>query len=154
MLENGHGLLPQDRTHVLKLSGYRAIGSGVTVGASLLWQSGTPINEFGATEVGGSIYGFLQKRGTAGRTPSIWDLNFRVQYDLAASLLRSGSQLRPRLIVDLMHVASQRKPLAYDEVHYFALDGEGHQTQPNPNYLKPVHYQPPMAVRLGVEIDF
>ncbi len=56
------GLLPNDRTHVFKCAGSYRLGSGLTAGASFLWQSGTPLTEYAW---GGVI---LSPRGTAGRT--------------------------------------------------------------------------------------
>jgi hypothetical protein len=56
-LINGDGLLPNDRTHVVKGSGFYRFDSGLNVGASVLWQSGTPLNEFG-----GSAFGRLIRR--------------------------------------------------------------------------------------------
>jgi len=53
-----------------------------------------------------------------------------------------------------MHLFSQRKATRYDEIHYFALDEFGNQTAPNPDYRQPLSYQPPMAVRLGLEMGF
>ena len=54
--------------------------------------------------------------------------------------------------MDVFHVASRRRAVRYDEVHYRALDPSGNQIDPNPTYLVPITYQPPMAVRLGIEM--
>ena len=77
-------------------------------------------------------------------------MNLRLGYQPA--LLARG-RFRPRLTVDLFHSASQREAVRYDEVHYRALDGAGNQIDPNPNYLSPVAFQPPMAVRVGFECE-
>ncbi|MGB8316942.1 MAG: hypothetical protein WCE54_02375, partial [Ignavibacteriaceae bacterium] len=90
---------------------------------------------------------FLQTRGTVGRTPSIWDLNFRFMYDFS-KLVQVGSSAR--LILDVLHFASQRKALDYDQYHYYDYE----QNYANPNYMVPVQFQPPMSVRLGMEVDF
>ncbi len=94
---------------------------------------------------------FLQPRGTAGRTPMLWDLNLRLTYDIAEI---SGTSWRPRLILDVLHVGSQRKPTAFNQTHYFSKDNNGNQIDPNPYYMTPTHYQLPMSVRLGLEFDF
>jgi hypothetical protein len=86
-----------------------------------------------------------------GRTPTLWDINLRLAYNLAGI---TGTSWRPRLIVDILHVASQRKPTALNEVHYFNIDANGNQVNPNPFYLTPTHYQQPMSVRMGMEVDF
>jgi hypothetical protein len=57
-------------------------------------------------------------------------------------------------VLDLLHVASGRRPVTLDQLHYAALDPQGRQAAPNPNYLQPSRYQPPMGVRLGAEVLF
>jgi len=153
-MRNATGLLPNDRTHVFKLFGLYPAGHGLTAGASLIWESGTPLSEFGAVVSGGFAGGHLRKRGTAGRTPSIWDLNLRFQYEFSGQALRIGNSLTPRMTVDLLHVASQRKPVNYDQQHYYEMAEDGTPINPNPFYGQPTRYQPPMAVRLGLELGF
>ena len=154
MLTNGEGLLPNDRTHVFKLSGHYQLTRDLSLGGSGVWLSGTPISEFGTLpDYPANI--FLSKRGTAGRTPSIWDLNLRLAYLVPVA---PGKRWRPKLTVDLLHVASQRMAVAVAQYHYLRAEelpsGEIQQVDPNPNYLKPTAYQPPMEVRVGVEMQF
>jgi len=148
---NSTGLLPNDVTHMFKFCGSYELAFGLSAGASFLLQSGAPINEFGGSSLGTGWTTFLQPRGTAGRTPTLWDLNVRLTYNIAAL---TGTSWRPRLILDILHVASQRKPTAFNQVHYFSKDDNGNQIDPNPFYLSPTHYQQPMSVRLGMEINF
>ncbi|MBN1443115.1 MAG: hypothetical protein JXA90_10410, partial [Planctomycetes bacterium] len=150
------GWLNNDRTHVLKLSGSYRVGWGLVLGASGSWMSGTPKNELGKQWGNPVLYNglydkFLQQRGTAGRTPAIWDLNLRVTYDLLAG--REGG-LRPRLTLDVFHLGSQRTAVQYDPVHYRDVDASGNQLDPNPYYGEPIRFQPPMAMRLGMEVAF
>jgi hypothetical protein len=51
-------------------------------------------------------------------------------------------------------VGSQRKAVDVEQQHYSGLDDEGNPTDENPYYLRPTRYQPPMAVRMGVEVGF
>jgi hypothetical protein len=145
------GLLPSDRPHVLKIAGFRPIAYGITGGISLVWQSGTPINEFGGMPEADQHLAFVSKRGTVGRSPSIWDLNLRLQY---TPFQASERRLPPKVTVDFLHLGSRERPVLYDETHYFGLDEDGNQTNPSPNFLQPTRYQPPMAVRLGIEVGF
>jgi hypothetical protein len=108
------------------------------------------LNEFGGSTWGTPFYTFMVKRGTAGRTPSIWDLNFRFTYDLKRFLRWSGSS---RLILDIFHVAGKREVVDIEQIHYRMLDAEGNQANINPSYLEPIKYQQPMTIRLGVEVD-
>ncbi|MFC1573090.1 hypothetical protein ACFL6M_05770, partial [Candidatus Eisenbacteria bacterium] len=151
MVPNSTGRLPNDRPHVFKLAGSQRIGHGVSAGLSFTWQSGTPYCEWGAMENFTVPIAFASKRGTAGRSPGIWDLNIRFQYEPRLAI---DSRFKPTLTLDLLHVASQRRPVFYDELHYRALDEEGNQANPNSNFGRPIGYQPPMAMRLGMEVDF
>ncbi len=150
-LINGTGLLPNDRTHVFKASGSINVVRGLQLGISGFWQSGTPLNEWGGSSVGAPWYRFMQRRGTAGRTPALFDLNMRLLYDLPSPLRYA---IKPRLMLDAFHIGSRRTPVAYEQVHYFSLDENGANINLNPLYGKATRYQPPMAVRLGMEIDF
>jgi len=153
-LINGEGLLPNDRTHVFKLSGSYRIAEGLTLGAFSFLESGTPLNEWGHDYYPGAPpWGIilLRQRGSAGRTPTIWDLNLRVTYQPPFA---AAGRWRPKMVADFLHLASQRRPVGYDQTHYFGVDAEGNQSDPNPHYGQPNNWQPPMAVRLGAEVQF
>lgn len=151
LIPNNTGLLPNDRTHVFKFFGSYRFSSKLTVGAFAAWQSGTPLSELGGTSLGLPYSSFLRARGSAGRTPAIWDLNLRLSYDLGDLL---GTTLSPRVLLDVFHVGNPREAVTLDQVHYGALDANGNQTALNPNYGKAKLYQPPMSVRLGMQVDF
>jgi hypothetical protein len=145
----GDGLLPNDRTHVFKFYGSYVFDSGLSLGTTFVAQSGVPLNEFGSSLGYGELP--LQKRGTAGRAPATWDLNLRATYSMASL---SGTNWVPKLIVDVFHVFSQRKALFIDQFHYLYHDENGNQIAPNPTYGQVYLYQPPMSVRLGMEVNF
>jgi len=149
-MQNGTGLLPNDRTHVFKFFGSHRFDPGLTAGASLTWASGTPLSEYGGIAAGAPYWSFVRQRGSVGRTPALWDLNLRLAYDLPTHWGRA----RPRALVDLLHVGSPRHATTYDQVHYTAIDAEGHQTGVNATYGEVTHYQPPMGARLGMTLDF
>ena len=152
-LVNGTGLLPGDRTHVFKLTGSYRLREDLTLGAIGIWESGSPLTEFGTNPNHNDVNWIiiLRQRGSAGRTPSIWDLNLRLAYQPPISTV-GGFQ--PKLTIDWLHIASQRRPVTYDQMHYYGTDEEGNQTDPNPRYMKATGWQPPMAVRMGVEVPF
>jgi hypothetical protein len=150
-LANGTGLLPNDRTHNFKFFGSYKLDFGLLVGTSFIWQTGTPLNEFGAFARDPFVSVFLRPRGTAGRTPSIWDLSFRLTYGFNRFV---GSNVNSKLILDAFHLFSQREVVNIEQKHYFAVDANGNQVSVNPNYLRPLLYQPPMTVRLGLEVGF
>jgi hypothetical protein len=150
-MENSTGLLPHDRTHVFKFSGSYLVGYGLTTGVSFFWMSGAPKTEWGGSTLGEPWIKIIDGRGKAGRMPSLWDLNLRFSYDMQ-SIGISG--LQPRFIMDLYHVGNPRRTVKNDETHYNSLDEDGNQADPNPNYDRPFLFQPPMAMRLGIELNF
>ncbi|MCG8608069.1 TonB-dependent receptor, partial [bacterium] len=151
--ETSAGLLPNDRTHVFKFNGSYNLISGLTSGVSFIWQTGTPLSEFGRLSGQPGLNRIhLRPRGTVWRTPAIWDLNLRFTYNLN-KLLRSRFQ--QKLILDIFHLFSQRKPVHLEQHHFLAVNPQtGEQILENPNYLEPLLYQPPMTVRLGLEVGF
>jgi hypothetical protein len=150
-LVNGTGLLPQDRTHTLKFFGSYSFDFGLSVGTSFFISSGKPLSVKGGHSFGPPWFTFLQQRGTNGRTPTVWDLNLRFSYELNKLL---GLTNRIQLIADILHVASNKSAVDYDEIKYFNIDEEGNQINTNPNYGQPIRFQPPMSLRLGLEVNF
>jgi carboxypeptidase family protein/TonB-dependent receptor-like protein len=146
---NSTGFLPNDQPQVFKLGADCPIPWNVRLGAFFTVASGTPINEFAAGPFGSGSPSFMVRRGTAGRTPTQWDLNLRLAYDLP---LLQGP--KTRLQLDVLHLGDPRGSVQVDEVHYNTLDANGNPATPSPNYKKPLQYQPPMAVRLGMEVTF
>ncbi|MEN8008381.1 MAG: TonB-dependent receptor [Candidatus Krumholzibacteriota bacterium] len=142
-MPNFTGLLPNDRPHVVKLSGSYQWDMGLTVGTFFTWMSGTPLSEYGQTPWHYPLH--LVERGSAGRTPSIWSLNLRLAYRLRG---QSVSGFQPRVIVDLMNIGSPRKVVNIDQQREFAGGGL------NLTYGEPTAFQPPMSVRLGLEVGF
>jgi hypothetical protein len=147
-VSNIYGLVPNDRTHVFKFSGSYRFSFGLNAGLSFVVQSGTPLSDYTYISFEPGIR-FLSQRGSAGRTPTIWDLGVRFTYELPSMNL-----FRPRLIMDLFHIASQQEPVDIDQLHYFGTDENGNPTDPNPTYGRAYRYQQPMSMRLGMEINF
>jgi hypothetical protein len=148
LMPNTTGLLPNDRTHVLKVHCSFRTEFGLLCGASLLWASGTPLSVYSAGP-GFDLQhlGYLVPRGSAGRLPSIWDVNLRLSYDLPR-----WSETGPgaRLVLDILHVGSKREVVQQDQLQF--LDDA--RTMPNQAYGSPMKFQPPMAFRTGVEVSF
>jgi hypothetical protein len=141
------GLLPNDRTHVFKIYGSYAFDFGFTAGGFFTWQSGTPLCEYGGTWVGPGVYSHLVPRGTAGRTPSIWDANLRFSYNIAPA--------NTRLLFDIFHLFGQGEATYIDQVRYFGGPVADPETfGPNPNFGRAKAYQPQMTMRFGIETSF
>lgn len=149
-LVNAQGLLPNDRTHVFKLSGGWDAMERLEVGVTALLATGTPLSEYGAAYEGLPYWRFLSERGTAGRTPALWDVNFRVGYLVA---LRNGNATA-RLLLDVLHIGNPEAPTVLEQRRYFDNDSEGDPTLPNPRYGQAMRYQPPMGARLGLLVTY
>ena len=154
--ENASGLLPNDRTHVLKLLGGVDAWAGLGVGASLIVASGTPVSEFGRVPGGFNTPLFLAPRGSEGRTPATWDLSFRLRYDWAAARAPGG-----RVILDLLHVGNPQRAVRVDQRRYNAARGSpfasyeqilANQIGEREAFGSEIGFQPPFAVRIGVEV--
>jgi hypothetical protein len=144
---NSTGLLPNDRTHAVKFVATLPVGQSLRIGTFGTWQSGTPLNAFGAWAGGPRPPAFVVQRGTAGRTPGVWDLNLRVAHD--------GLRVRnttARIVLDVLHLGNPRTAVRFDQQRWELLDAAGRQSRTNRNYRQPTAYQPPMTMRLGIEI--
>jgi hypothetical protein len=112
-------------------------------------QSGTPLNYFGAAPDPYSFdFAFLKPRGTAGRTPWLWDVNLRLSWMLGSP----GVPRSSRITVDAFHLFSGKRPVLIDQKAFLHQNSAGNQETPNPLYGQVLLRQPPMSVRLGVEV--
>jgi hypothetical protein len=147
---NSSGLLPSDRTHVLKLAASRNWATGLSMGALVTSESGSPLNEFGAAPAGwfpATAYAFAVPRGTAGRTETLWNLDMRLAYDR----LTYGT-MKSRILLDILHLGNPQRPVRVEELRYLT-NADGTFSNPNPNYGIPIAFQRPAVVRLGVELS-
>ncbi len=143
---NSSGLLPNDRTHVMKVVGSYRFNFGLSVGTFFTWQSGTPLTEYGPSDCLGTLRrAFLVQRGSVGRTPSIWDLNMRFAYPLGPW---DGLGVTSRLVLDVLHIGNPRQVTVVDQLRLL------NDLTTNPTFGEPLVHQPPMSVRLGVEFAF
>jgi len=146
LLVNGTGLLPNDRTHVVKFMGSYRLPMGLTVGTSMLLASGTPLSEYG-TGPEGYTWTFIVPRGTVGRTPTTWNVDLRFAYDVPVG---RGTRVRPHVLLDVFNIGNQRQALTYDQRHYTTQDLSG----VDPNYGAVTQYQAPRSARVGMVVDF
>jgi hypothetical protein len=150
---NSEGLLPNDRTHVFKLFGAYELGFGLTVGTSVVAQTGTPLSEFGRVPSGFNTPLFLETRGSEGRSPAVWNLDLRLTYDLPQSL-------PGRLILDMLHIGNPQEAVRFDQRRFNGARGSpfdsfeqlvASQVGERPAFGTPIGFQPPFTIRLGFE---
>jgi hypothetical protein len=149
-----NGYLPNDRRHQLKLRGSYAIGEHWEVGATLNLQSGRPIsargegNPFDDTNFE-SFFVFnettdqweLHPRGTAGRTPWIYDVGANVTYRHSFEVADLQVKLSVYNLLNQEHVT---------EVDDYLLS----TPNGNPDYRLGTGYQAPRYAMLTMKLDF
>lgn len=146
ILINGYGLLPNDRTHVLTLFGFYSFENiPLEVGATFTLMSGTPISAMGNDAAYGMSEDFVKERGTAGRTPTLWELGLGVQYTF--SLWHSKLGLR----ADLFNVTNEQRTTTVEQ-NYNSFDNSPRQTYPY--FGKELSHQSPRRVRLALRYTF
>jgi outer membrane receptor protein involved in Fe transport len=112
LLQNSYGLLPNDRTHVLKIyGGYFFENIPLELSGNFTLQSGRPISKLGADDAYGVNEGFAAPRGTAGRMPNVWQLDVGAQYTF--KLWKSNLALR----ADIFNVTNEQRTTAVDQTY-------------------------------------
>jgi hypothetical protein len=142
---NSTGLLPNDRTHTLRAYGSRRVRYGFAIGGSIIAASGTPLSSYSTD--GAYLY-FVEPRGTAGRTPWIWDAAMRASY---TSPMRAGTT-QLKFILDVTHLGNPRRAVDFDQLRYSCTANDASCV--NATYGQVTQYQTPMTARLGVEVVF
>jgi hypothetical protein len=95
------GLLPTDRTHVVKVYGSYRLGTGTTLGFNVYGGSGTPLSR-----TVGEITNYLllaDGRGSMGRTPFLSQTDVYVAQDFEL-----GGDKKLRLELNVLNVFNQR----------------------------------------------
>jgi hypothetical protein len=142
---NSTGLLPNDRTHAFRAYGSRRLRYGFAIGGSIIAASGTPLSSYSTDGV--YLY-FVEPRGTAGRTPWIWDAAVRASYAIP---VRAGA-IQSKFILDVAHLGNPRRAVDFDQLRYSCTAKT--VSCENTAYGRVTQYQPPMTARLGVEVVF
>ena len=157
----GYGLLPNDRTSVIKVYGTYKFVLGVgdlNLGWNYSYQSGTPISLFddGSTSEGnppgsgsnldlggyGNAVPANGKMGQYGRTPNTQNL------DLHLDLTSKVGAFKVIPSIDIFNAANSRKELTQIQQATDALGAV------NPAYQAPSSWQTGRSVRFGVKLQF
>ena len=111
---NADGYLPQDRRHQLKLFGMAQLPHGFKTGATLRWLSGTPLSATTDPDNFNNpfAYGRIQllPQGTAGRTPSLQDVDLQVSYDW-----RMSEKVQSVLFLDVFNVLNRQVATRFEQ---------------------------------------
>ena len=168
-LYNADGVLPGDRPHQFKFDGiyfFPGAGSlgfldGLSLGASFRFMSGKSLTKMGMHENFGEL-AFLEPRGSDGRVPNYYQLDFHAGYDvMIAGEYEIGITLD---VFNLLNTKIEtRRWLIYLQDTYFGTPSElmpwdfstaQYPTADNDLYGKAMEYQIPIRARLGFILRF
>jgi hypothetical protein len=149
-MANTYGLLPLDRTHVLKVyGGYFFPNTPLELSASFGLQSGTPISKMGLYAWNGA-YGYYAPRGSNGRTPTTWALDLGFQYTF-----RLGKRLGDlALRLDLFNVTNNQTTTVVYQTWAIQTYSGGPWFPETKYWSKPNAHQSPRLLRLGLRWTF
>jgi hypothetical protein len=118
LMANRTGLLPFDRTHVVKLFAAHRVELpwrlALTLGAAYVGTSGAPVSVLGAHPLYQAGEAYLVQRGMAGRTPFLHQLDLRGQIEIALA-----SSYAFRLKLDLYNAVDARTATRVDQNYTF-----------------------------------
>ncbi|HLE19712.1 MAG TPA: hypothetical protein VJB88_01205, partial [Vicinamibacteria bacterium] len=160
LLKGADGLLPNDRTHQFKAYGSYRWPFKLVTGFFLQALSGTPLSKLGAHPTYGNRERFITDRGSEGRTPAFLNLDLHAEYPI-----RLAGKADLRFIADVFNVTNRQAAGLLDQEWTFepleeTVDpnecGGADPNCPagNPNYGKPLAYQGPFSLRLGVKLTW
>jgi hypothetical protein len=146
LLVDAYGILPNDRTHVLKVfGGYFFPNFPLELSGNFTLQSGTVVSKLGADDYYGTNEGFCAPRGTAGRLPTLWTLDLGIQYTF--KLWTSNLALR----ADIFNVTNEQRTTAVDQT-YNNVDVQNVQNYPY--FKKETAHQAARRIRLAIRWTF
>jgi hypothetical protein len=122
------------------------------------YSSGTPFSKYGP-HPNSSHPRFISSRGTAGRTPDVWNLDLRLEVPIAL-----GGDWQIRLITDVFNATNNDEVIGVDQIwnstpRVHSLPDECGGTDAscpgaNPNFGNPTVFQTPRTVRFGAKLSW
>ena len=146
-----YGLLPNHHLHELKLFGSYQVLDQLLVGANFQMQSPkhfgclgvNPVDPFAAAYGAASWYcqGVRTPRGTQFTSDWLTQLDMSFRYTLPTQLAKNAV-----FRADIFNLFDQQAKTDFDEF------GDLNSGAVNPNYRKPLSYQQPRSIRLGLDL--
>jgi hypothetical protein len=157
IMQYTNGPLPNDRTHQLKAYGYWQASQEWLLGANLSVATGRPKNCIGVDPVDAIDYGAsyfecgLQPspRGSKGRLPYTWNLDLNAEY----KPMWAGEKQPLAFTATVFNAIGSQRPVAQVDVGETGAIRDGVPVQ-SINYERPIAFQNPRYVRLGLRYDF
>ncbi|HND11374.1 MAG TPA: hypothetical protein PKI49_03720 [Pseudomonadota bacterium] len=167
---NRNGPLNNDRPHNFKATGFfqqPVFGGSGTIVASLTFTaiSGRPIQVLGQHNAYGARNTFILPSGSAGRTPTITQLDAHLAYEHQLT-----KEVKLSVYGDVVNLANQRAVANVDDEYTFSVVNpiaggkvedlpalrtlDGQKPILNSNYGQPTAYQSPLYLRFGARLSF
>ncbi|WP_052518807.1 TonB-dependent receptor [Archangium violaceum] len=171
---NRSGPLPNDRTHTVRVFGAKEFELtpklSASLGLSYRGQSGTPINYLGGHPRAGMGETFILPRGSTGeRTPWVHSIDPRLGVSYRVARNKEVSlHLEAFNLFNFQEVTRVNEHYTYANVLPLETEVEAGQLTPdrvrtvdgrpltaaNPEFKKPIQYQAPRQVRIGLRYTF
>jgi len=146
---NSYGLLPLDRTHILKAYGsYYFKDIPLELSAFFNLASGTPVNREVSYGCFGAV-GYADARGSNGRTPTTWKLDLGLEYTFK---LPKRSMLGLRL--DVFNVTNNQDTTGVYQGWLYQDSPGGPVVMSNALWSKPYAHQAPRTARFAMRWTF
>ncbi|HXU03370.1 MAG TPA: carboxypeptidase regulatory-like domain-containing protein [Polyangia bacterium] len=165
---NQNGPLPNDRPHLAHIDGYYTLPVGArgafTFGLSFAARSGMPRNYVSGLVPGQQLVMMLP-RGSAGRTPTVTELNGKLAYRRELS-----PKVNLEAFIDVFNIMNQQTVVQTDDNYTYSWAGPivngttadlkyakdigGNPIVKNPNYGNALLYQRPINGRFGLRLTF
>jgi outer membrane receptor protein involved in Fe transport len=125
-LPNSDGRLRSDKPYQFKMFGAYTFDWGLTLSEGFLLSAGVPISAQGPEIVNGYGDGtiFLQERGSQGRTPAYWNVDFHADYRLPIARLGAGRNIS--VILDIFNLFNSNEILERDQDYTYEGDENFH----------------------------
>ena len=157
IMQYANGPLPNDRTHQLKAYGYWQATPEWLLGGNLAVATGRPKNCIGVDPVDAIQYGASyfecgfqpSPRGSKGRLPYTWNLDLNAEY----RPLWAGDKQPLAFTATVFNVVGSQRPVGQIDVGETGTVANGVPVVSD-DYRRPIAFQNPRYVRLGVRYDF
>jgi hypothetical protein len=147
-LSRSRGPAWDDRRWRLRLHGSRAWSSGAELGWALGWARGAPVSRLGVLSPALAVdQRFVNRRGTGGRTPDIWQLDLRLAYPLADRDIELWLEVLNALDAQASLIADERWTVL-DQDAAEGLDADAQRS--NPEWGHALLRQAPRRLWLGL----
>ncbi len=145
---NSSGKLVLDRPHQAKAQVAYVFPFGLTTALSGFYSSGSPLSRVGWWNGYGGPELFITPRGSEGRSPNVYEMDFHADYALTIRAVAI------HFLADLFNLLNRQQITSVDQVWAFDQGDNSSPTPTNSHYGKANTWQQPRTLRLGLRVSF